>query len=64
MKTTLRMFALLVAVAGLGAAAFVPAASHAQPGHASILATSPVIAALPIPCRDVCVAGPNAVADR
>lgn len=49
MKTTLRMFALLVAVAGLGAAAFVPASTHAQQGHASMLATSPVVAAYPAP---------------
>lgn len=49
MKTALRMFALLVAVAGLGAAAFVPAATHAQPRHTSMLATSPVMAALPAP---------------
>ena len=52
MKTTLRMFALFVAVAGLGAAAFVPAATHAQPRHASILATSPVAAVPgPLPCQ-------------
>jgi hypothetical protein len=53
MKTTLRMFALLVAVAGLGAAAFVPASTHAQPRHTSILATSPVAAAVPgpLPCQ-------------
>ncbi len=48
MQTTLRMFALLVAVAGLGAAAFVPAATQAQPRHTSILATSP-LAAMPAP---------------
>lgn len=64
MKTTLRMFALLVAVAGLGAAAFVPASTHAQPGHTSVLVSSPIIAAVPIPCPQTCVAGPNAVSDR
>lgn len=55
MKTTLRMFALLVAVAGLGAAAFVPASTHAQPGHTSILVGSP-LAAMPQPCTgDSCI---------
>lgn len=48
MKSAIRMFALLVAVAGLGAAAIVPATTHAQSKHASILATSPA-AALPAP---------------
>jgi hypothetical protein len=52
MKTTLRMFALLVAVAGLGAAAFVPASSQTQPRHASILVTNPASALpFPLPCQ-------------
>ncbi len=50
MQTTLRMFALLVAVAGLGAAALIPATSQAQPRHASILVSSPVAAMPGPPC--------------
>jgi len=64
MKTVIRMFALLVAVAGLAFAAFAPAASHAQPKHTSIIAGSPVTAAMPgpAPCGfDGCVA---ATSDR
>lgn len=67
MQTTLRMFALLVAVAGLGTAAMIPAASHAQPNHLSILTSSPIAAAFPQPCSPYdCVAsmGSNTVSGR
>jgi hypothetical protein len=59
MKTIIRMFALLVAVAGLAFAAFAPAASHAQPKHTSIIVGSPSTADVPgpAPCGfDGCVA--------
>lgn len=52
MKTTIRLFALAVAVAGLASAAIVPA-THVQPKHASMVAISPAVAAAfpdPNPC--------------
>lgn len=69
MKTVIRMFALFVAIAGLASAAFAPAATHAQPKHVSIIASSPVTADYPIdPCGGVCVSetmtGANATSGR
>jgi hypothetical protein len=56
MKSALRVFALLVAVSGLGAAALVPSTTHAQPKHASILATSPAAYPGPPTCGiDGCI---------
>ena len=59
MQTAIRLFALLVAIAGLGFAAFAPAATPAQPRHASIIVSGPITAEYPAPptCGlDGCVA--------
>ncbi len=53
------MFALLVAIAGLGFAAFAPAATPAQPRHTSIIASRLIVTDYPMPnpCGlDGCVA--------
>jgi len=55
MKSAIRLFALLVALAGLASAAFAPAATHAQPRHASILVSGPITADVPEP--DPCSIG-------
>ncbi len=49
MKSAIRLFALIVALAGLASAAFSPAATHAQPRHISILANGPITADMPAP---------------
>lgn len=49
MKSAIRLFALLVALAGLASAAFSPAATHAQPRHVSILASGPFTTEMPAP---------------
>jgi hypothetical protein len=62
MQTAIRMFALFVAIAGLGFAAFAPAATHAQPRHPSIIVSGPITADYPAPptCGfDGCVAAPS-----
>jgi len=51
MQTTIRMFALFVALAGLAAAALVPAVTHAQPKHASILTGPSAAVPAPLPCQ-------------
>jgi len=59
MKSAIRLFALIVALAGLASAAFSPATTHAQPRHVSIIANGPVTAGYPAPptCGiDGCVA--------
>jgi len=55
MTSVIRLFALLVALTGLASAAFAPAATHAQPRHASILVSGPTTADLPMP--DPCQLG-------
>jgi len=49
MNSVIRMFALLVAIAGLAAATFAPANTSAQPKHTSIAASGPGPMSLPGP---------------
>ena len=67
MKSAIRLFALLIALPGLASAAFAPAATHAQPRHASIPASGPITAGYPQPCSPYeCVAstGSNTISGR
>ena len=70
MKSAIRLFALIVALAGLASAAFSPAATHAQPRHISILAGGPITADMPAPPPCVgngtcaALAGSNISSDR
>jgi len=60
MKSAIRLFALLVAVVGLAFAAFAPAATQAQPRHASMVVGNPATLAVPTP--DPCDMGGCAAA--
>ena len=53
MTTAIRMFALLVAIAGLAAASFTPANSQTAPRHVSISQSGPGTLDLPgpLPCQ-------------
>ncbi len=53
MKSAIRMFALLVAIAGLASASFAPATTQPMPRHASASASGPGPLNLPgpLPCE-------------
>ena len=49
MKSVIRLFALLVAVAGLASASLTPAAARNQQKHVSMIASGPITADMPGP---------------
>ena len=59
MKSVIRMFALLVAIAGLAAASFAPATTQTLSKHAAVAASGPGPLDLPapLPCQsdDTCM---------
>jgi hypothetical protein len=62
MKSAIRMFALLVAIAGLAAASLAPATSRAIPTHMSITVSGPGPSTFPALCRardGTCLVSPS-----
>ena len=53
MTTAIRVFALLVAVAGLASASFSPATTQNQQRHVSITAASRDSIPAPLPCESI-----------
>ncbi len=56
MKTAIRFFALLVAIAGLASASLAPATTQARVSHNSMAATDPgplINLPVPLPCQSV-----------
>lgn len=59
MQSAIRLFALVVAIAGLASASLSPAPTHFRSEHVSIMAGSPVNLPGPLPCKDEVCFAPN-----